>query len=210
MTSSPLPPICHKQQEGRVPPHGALPCPRNARLLLWGGTRSAYPLGRPGGTAKQGLTSARAARPKGRGGDSQEAGGTMRFPLLLCARRPRRPHSRREARAHTLPPSAETPQSGAQCAPLRVTSSKQHASRKQKRGEPHRFPLLLCARRPRRPHFPVKRGHIRCPFSRNAPIGRAMRALRDASSKQHASRKQKKRRTPSGSPLFYLPIAYSM
>ena len=143
---------------------------------------------------------------------------------------------------------------------------------RKRQGEPFWFPLLLCARRPRRPHFPVKRGHIRCPFSRNAPIGRAMRAptgcdhrtacspachrqkeenpigspsscarggragripprrartyvapfsrnapigramraRRDASSKQHASRKPKKRRTPSGSPLFYLPLTYSM
>ena len=71
---------------------------------------------------------------------------------------------------------------------------------RKRQGEPFWFPLLLCARRPHRPHFPVKYGHIRCPFSRNAPIGRAMRALRVTSSKQHASRKQKKRRTPSVPP----------
>ncbi len=134
------------------------------------------------------------------------------FPLLLCARRPRRPHSPREARAHTLPLQPKRPNQARNACPygLRPSDGVLPCLPQTKRGEPHQFPLLLCARRPRRPHFPVKRGHIRCPFSRNAPIGRAMRALRDASSKQHASRKPKKRRTPSGSPLFYLPLTYSM
>ena len=52
-----------------------------------GGIRSAYPLGQPGGRWKEGLTFARAARPEGRGGDSQEAGGTLVPPPLVCLRR---------------------------------------------------------------------------------------------------------------------------
>ena len=44
----------------------------------------------PGGRGKASLTLARAARPEGRGGDSQEAGGTIWFPLLLCACRAQR------------------------------------------------------------------------------------------------------------------------
>ena len=53
----------------------------------WGGTRSAYPLGRTGGSRKGTPTFARAARPEGRGGDSQEAGGTLVPPPLVCLRR---------------------------------------------------------------------------------------------------------------------------
>ena len=59
---------------------------REARLL---GQQPAfaYPLGQPGGNTKASLTFARAARPEGRGGDSQEAGGTLVPPPLVCLRR---------------------------------------------------------------------------------------------------------------------------
>ena len=40
-----------------------------------------------GGSRKASLTLARAARPEGRGGDSQEAGGTLVPPPLVCLRR---------------------------------------------------------------------------------------------------------------------------
>ena len=40
-----------------------------------------------GGSRKAPLTFARAARPEGRGGDSQEAGGTLVPPPLVCLRR---------------------------------------------------------------------------------------------------------------------------
>ena len=40
-----------------------------------------------GGRGNAGLTLARAARPEGRGGDSQEAGGTLVPPPLVCLRR---------------------------------------------------------------------------------------------------------------------------
>ncbi len=59
---------------------------REARLLGQQPT-FAYPLGRPGGNTKASLTFARAARPEGRGGDSQEAGGTLVPPPLVCLRR---------------------------------------------------------------------------------------------------------------------------
>ena len=125
----------------------------------------------PGGSRKASLTFARAARPKGRGGDSQEAGGTIRFPLLLCARRPRRPHFPAKRGHIRCPLQPKRPNRARNACPygLRPSDGVLPCLPQTKRGEPHRFPLLLCARRPRRPHFPVKRGHIRCPLQPKRP-----------------------------------------
>ena len=58
----------------------------NCRALR-GGITFAYPDMEMGGSWKASLTLARAARPEGRGGDSQEAGGTLVPPPLVCLRR---------------------------------------------------------------------------------------------------------------------------
>ena len=83
----------------------------------------------PGGRGKASLTLTRAARPEGRGGDSQEAGGTSGSPSS-CAQCGRAGHiPTREVRAH-LRPVRRTPP-GAHCAPLQVTG---HLSSTHKKG----------------------------------------------------------------------------
>ncbi len=72
----------------------------NCRALR-GGITFAYPDMEMGGSWKASLTLARAARPEGRGGDSQEAGGTLVPPPLMCLRRIAAPFPGRAMRAPT-------------------------------------------------------------------------------------------------------------
>ena len=74
---------------------------------------------------------------------------------------------------------------------------------RKRQGEPFWFPLLLCARRPRRPRIRsevIGTCYICVSGTNGAKGPPSRRPLRDASSKQHTSRKPKKRRTPSVPP----------
>ena len=81
----------------RGPGHFGAP----SRRALRGGITFAYPNMEMGGSWKALLTFAREARPEGRGGDSQEAGGTLVPPPLVCLRRIAAPFPGRAMRAPT-------------------------------------------------------------------------------------------------------------
>ena len=99
-------------RRGRGPGHFGAPSRGPGQLLLplrdnspsralRGGISFAYPDMEMGGSWKASLTLAREARPEGRGSDSQEAGGTLVPPPLVCLRRIAAPFPGRAMRAPT-------------------------------------------------------------------------------------------------------------